>query len=95
LSDQNTDRDDPVRTVDLSGRTCPESFVEAKLALEELEAGERLMVIVNDSESARRIPENMEHHGQEVIRCDKQGDVWRLVVERCSSADRSRWIVMD
>lgn len=86
---------EPVHTLDLSGRTCPESFVEAKLALEKLETGERMLVIVGDEESARRIPENMENHGQEMIHREKDGDIWKIVIERCSSADRNRWIVMD
>lgn len=92
--DANTDRSNR-KTINLCGETCPETFVEAKLALEELEDGQRLNVMVDDSRSAKRVPRNMENHGQLHVRTDQQNGIWTLVFERKEDNDRERWVMLD
>lgn len=90
-----TEVDSMEHVVNLCGKTCPETFVEAKIALEDLEDGDRLCVIVDDTSSAERVPRNMENHGQLHVRTVKENGVWRLVFERKEDSDRNRWVLLD
>ncbi len=83
------------RSINLCGKTCPETFVEAKLALENLEGGGHLEVIVDDSRSAERIPRNMKNHGQTLVSKTKVNGTWKLILEHNPNHDRDKWVLMD
>jgi TusA-related sulfurtransferase len=59
--------DAPERTLDLSGETCPFTFVRTKLALEALPIGTSLRVVVDHEPAVRNIPRSAKEWGQEVI----------------------------
>ncbi|MEJ2315116.1 MAG: sulfurtransferase TusA family protein, partial [Nitrospirota bacterium] len=55
------------KTVDIKGLVCPYTFVKAKLAIEEMEVGQVLEILLDYEEASRNIPRSMEDHGQKVL----------------------------
>jgi tRNA 2-thiouridine synthesizing protein A len=53
--------------IDLCGELCPFTFVRTKLALEELQIGAVLRVIVDHEPATRNIPRSATEWGQEVV----------------------------
>ena len=54
-------------TIDITDSVCPMTFVRTKAALEEMEIGQVLSVIMNDGEPAENVPRNMKDEGQLVL----------------------------
>ena len=52
--------------LDVTGEICPITWVRTKLALEALEVGEVLEVLVNDGEPLRNIPGSAKNEGHKV-----------------------------
>ena len=68
--------------LDLSGEVCPYTFVKSKLSLEELEPGQILRVVVDNSESASNVPKSLELEGHEVLSLDRpQKGKWAITVK--------------
>lgn len=88
--------DESDRYLDLVGKKCPNTFVHAKMALEELEEGNVLSILVDHREAVDRLPRNMKNHGQEVVNVRelKEG-LWNIQIRRRNENDTPRWILMD
>ncbi len=69
-------------TLDLTGEVCPFTFVRAKLALEEMAAGERLEVLVDHEPATRNVPRSLRAEGQEVISVSPDGRGWLIRVRK-------------
>jgi TusA-related sulfurtransferase len=67
LPDEPSPGDAPEHTLDISGETCPFTFVRTKLALEALPIGAELRVIVDHEPAVRNIPRSAKEWGQDVI----------------------------
>jgi TusA-related sulfurtransferase len=72
----------PAEELRLCGVKCPLNWARAKVRLEELPAGARLALVVDDPRAVRDIPRAAEAHGYCVIDVAAQGDVWRIEIER-------------
>jgi tRNA 2-thiouridine synthesizing protein A len=73
----------PTRTLDLTGEVCPFTFVRAKLALEDMAAGERLLIVVDHEPATRNVPRSAAAWGQRVVGVAAAGPGrWRIVLER-------------
>ena len=70
------------RRLDLSGDVCPYTFVKSKLALEEMDPGQVLGVVVDNQESASNVPRSMELEGHEVLAVEKAPGGWQIVVRK-------------
>ncbi|MEW6592945.1 MAG: sulfurtransferase TusA family protein [Candidatus Hadarchaeota archaeon] len=71
------------RTIDIRGEVCPYTFVKSKLAIEELESGQVLEVIVDHAPAIENVPRSMENEGHKVIKVDKTGQhEWRIVIQK-------------
>ena len=57
--------------LDLTGEVCPYTFVKSKLALEDLQSGDVLQVIVDNAESASNVPRSLELEGHEIVKLVK------------------------
>jgi TusA-related sulfurtransferase len=64
MSDVNRQVDD---VLDLKGEVCPYTFVKSKLALEDMESGEVLTVILDNPGSARNVPRSLSSEGHQVL----------------------------
>ncbi|MBI2866610.1 MAG: sulfurtransferase TusA family protein [Chloroflexi bacterium] len=57
--------------LDLKGEVCPYTFVKSKLALEEMEVGQVLRVVVDHEPATHNVPRSMANEGQEVLGVEK------------------------
>lgn len=72
-----------MKTLDLRGEVCPYTFVKSKLTIEEMRAGEELLVIVDYEPSSRNIPKSMRIIGEDVVSVgEKPGGVWEIVLRK-------------
>ncbi|MBZ0157224.1 MAG: sulfurtransferase TusA family protein [Alphaproteobacteria bacterium] len=73
----------PDRRIDIRGLVCPYTFVKTKIAIEDMEVGEVLEILLDYEEASRSIPKSMEDHGQKVLKVEKTNDSdWILVIRK-------------
>lgn len=69
--------------VDITDVMCPVTFAKAKVALEELEEGQVLSVLLNAGEPVRNVPRSMEYEGNQVLKLtDNQDGTFTLLVKK-------------
>jgi TusA-related sulfurtransferase len=71
------------KELNLRGEVCPYTFVKSKLALEIMQPGQVLRVVVDNDESAANVPRSMQNEGHSVLGVTKvnQND-WQIVVRK-------------
>jgi TusA-related sulfurtransferase len=62
------------RTVDITREVCPMTYVRTKLALESLEAGAVLEVLLRGEEPLKNVPRSAREEGHEVLALEARGD---------------------
>lgn len=73
----------PDKKIDIRGLVCPYTFVKAKIAIESMEIGQVLEILLDYEEASRSIPKSMEDHGQKVINVEKINDrEWILQIRK-------------
>jgi tRNA 2-thiouridine synthesizing protein A len=73
----------PDKKINIKGLVCPYTFVKAKLAIESMEIGQVLEILLDYEEASRSIPKSMEDHGQKVLKAEKINDTdWVLVIRK-------------
>jgi tRNA 2-thiouridine synthesizing protein A len=71
------------KELNLQGEVCPYTFVKSKLALEVMQPGQVLRVIVDNDESAANVPRSMQNEGHHVLGVTKlNGKDWQIVVQK-------------
>ena len=70
------------RILDLRGVPCPVTWARAKVALEALDRGTRVVVVTDDDRSARDLPVAAESEGYAVLEISRDGDTTRIRIER-------------
>ena len=69
--------------LNLRGEVCPYTFVKSKLALEDMEPGKVLRVIVDNPESAENVPRSLANEGNEVLGVGPLGEeAWSILVKK-------------
>lgn len=53
--------------IDLKGEVCPYTFVKSKLAIEEMESGQVLRVILDHMPAVENVPRSLSGEGHEVL----------------------------
>jgi tRNA 2-thiouridine synthesizing protein A len=73
----------PDKRINIKGLVCPYTFVKAKLAVEAMDLGQVLEVLLDYEEAARSIPKSMEDHGQKVLKVEKINETdWVLQIRK-------------
>lgn len=73
----------PDKKINIKGLICPYTFVKSKLAIEDMEVGQVLEILLDYEEASRSIPKSMEDHGQKVLKVEKINDTdWILVIRK-------------
>ena len=73
----------PDKSINIKGLVCPYTFVKAKLAIESMEVGQILEILLDYEEASRSIPKSMEDHGQKVLKIDKINETdWILQIKK-------------
>lgn len=62
------------KKIDIRGLVCPYTFVKSKLAVESMEVGQTLEILLDYEDASNNIPKSMEDHGQKVIKVEKIND---------------------
>ena len=71
------------KTLDIKGQVCPYTFVRSKLAVEKMNIGEVLEIIVDHAPASINVPKSMENEGQKVLKIDQTGEKeWHLFVRK-------------
>jgi TusA-related sulfurtransferase len=77
--------------LDLRREVCPYTFLQAKLALEPMAAGQVLRVIVGNETSARDVPRSLTDAGHAVLAVEPAGaGLWRITVQKGSPRRATR-----
>jgi len=71
------------KELNLQGEVCPYTFVKSKLALEIMQPGQVLRVIVDNDESAANVPRSMQNEGHDVLEVTRLNQLeWQIVVRK-------------
>lgn len=77
--------------LNLRGEVCPYTFVKSKLALEQLEIGEVLRVIVDNPRSAEDVPRSLANEGNEILKVSRLTDhEWAIVIRKRGEISTAR-----
>lgn len=69
--------------IDITDAVCPMTFVKTKAAIDELEIGQILEVIMNDGEPTENVPRSMKEEGQQVLKLEKlENGTYRMFVKK-------------
>jgi TusA-related sulfurtransferase len=73
----------PDKSINIKGLVCPYTFVKSKLAIESMEVGQILEILLDSEEASRNIPKSMEDHGQQVLKVKKINETdWILQIKK-------------
>jgi len=71
------------KKINIKGLVCPYTFVKSKLAVEDMEVGEVIEILLDYEEAARSVPKSMEELGQKVLKVEKINDTdWVLLIRK-------------
>lgn len=71
------------KAIDIKGLVCPMTFVRAKLAIEMLESGQVLEVLLDYEEASSSVPKSMQEQGHEVLSIDKINETdWVVLIRK-------------
>ncbi|MEI8172680.1 MAG: sulfurtransferase TusA family protein [Deltaproteobacteria bacterium] len=70
------------KRIDLHGVACPMNFVKTKLALEELEEGERLEVLLDEGDAMLNVPRSVKEEGHKIVKVEPLGETFRVIIEK-------------
>lgn len=72
--------------VDLRGVSCPSNYVHVRLALEAIEEGDEIEVLLDAGEPVSNVPRSLKDDGDKVLALDVEGDYYRMRVQKGSGA---------
>ena len=68
--------------LDLKGTPCPLNYVKAKVALESLEVGDSLGILLDEGEPIENVPKSLENDGHQIIKIQRKDGFYRVVVRK-------------
>ncbi|HXX56854.1 MAG TPA: sulfurtransferase TusA family protein [Thermodesulfovibrionales bacterium] len=73
----------PDKTINIKGHVCPYTFVKSKIAIENMEIGQVLEILLDYEEASRSIPKSMEDHGHTILKLEKINETdWIIRVRK-------------
>ena len=69
-----------MQVIDLRGVSCPTNFVKVKLALEDIEVGVKVQILLDDGEPVKNVPRSLKAEGHKLIGL-KQVDEGHYILE--------------
>jgi len=71
------------KELNLKGTICPDNFVRAKLALEDISAGQILKIIVDYAPAVEEVPKAMEFDGHKVLDVKRLNQTdWEIIIQK-------------
>ncbi len=72
-----------VKRIDLHGIACPMNFVKTKVALEAINSGEVLEVILDEGEAMLNVPRSLKEEGHKILKVIPAADgIYKVIVEK-------------
>ena len=69
--------------IDLKGEVCPYTFVKSKLALEEMESGQVLRVVVDHLPAVNNVPRSFTNEGHEIVEVTQINPTdWSITIKK-------------
>jgi TusA-related sulfurtransferase len=68
--------------IDIRGISCPMNFVKAKLALESIEAGEKVDIMIDDGEPVRSVARSLIAEGHKLLEIHDRSGYCLLSMEK-------------
>lgn len=69
--------------LDITGETCPMTFVKTKVALHELSKGDVLEVLLLAGEPLKNVPRSCEEEGCKILSVEQtNGNVHKVLIEK-------------
>jgi TusA-related sulfurtransferase len=69
-----------MQVIDLRGVSCPTNFVKAKLALEDVDNGTTVRILLDDGEPVKNVPRSLKADGHKLLAL-KQADEGHYILE--------------
>ena len=69
-----------MQSIDLRGVSCPTNFVKAKLALEDVDNGTTVRILLDDGEPVKNVPRSLKADGHKLVGL-KQADEGYYILE--------------
>jgi len=71
------------KTLNIKGVVCPYTLVKSKLAVEDIEVGQVLEVLLDYPEASESIPKAMLNYGHTVLKVEKINDTdWVILIRK-------------
>ena len=71
-----------VDSLDLKGVECPFNYVQAKVRLETMDAGQLLEITIDDGEPIENVPKSLTNDGHDILDTKKVGKHYRLTIRK-------------
>lgn len=72
-----------IHQVDIRGLSCPYTFIKAKLALENINVGEILEILLDSPPALKNIPQAFMYYGQEYLGTEAKSDTeWVIKIRK-------------
>ena len=69
--------------VDITDVVCPITFVKAKVAIEEIEQGQILEILMNEGEPLHNVPRSLKDEGHRVVEVENNSNgTFTVLVEK-------------
>ena len=69
--------------LDITDKVCPNTFVKAKVVIEELDEGQILAIRLNDGEPVQNVPRSLKDDGHKILQInDNQDGTYTVYVEK-------------
>ena len=71
------------KELDIKGEVCPYTFVKTKLALETMQSGQVLRILVDHLPATENVPRSLRSEGHEVLQVNRlDGSDWEIVARK-------------
>jgi TusA-related sulfurtransferase len=70
------------RTLDLRGVACPMNYVKVLFALEDMNPGERLEVLLDDGKALVDVPMSAKEDGHRIVKVTPAGEAYSVIIEK-------------
>lgn len=71
------------KTLDIRGVVCPYTLVKSKLAVEDVEVGQIVEILLDYPEAVTSIPKAMENYGNKVLKVEKiSSSEWKILIRK-------------
>ena len=70
------------RYLDLQGEVCPFTYVKTKLALELIESGDVLVIVLDQGEPIENVPRSVKDEGHHISKVERDGTAFKLWIRK-------------